>query len=284
MKKVEVRIIRDDKKEFTLDNVVWGIASDGLIGFDTVDVESFNESTQVGSRHTGIKVKDKDRTIKGRLMNPALNEIQRAVAISFFNPLHTFKVYVTYQGRTRWCEGRQIAFECPSKNIYEPIEVTWTILSNMPYMLSTENFGENIGELVPLFSFPYGSPIGAGFGVGAYKFAKEVFVENKGDVDTLFQVSITATGDVTNPKLIKDNKYVRMIDTMKNGDVYLIDFVANPPTIKKNGENYMRKIDKTSALLDMALEVGGSTFGFDADSGSKNMKVEIYRHERYLGL
>lgn len=284
MKKVEVRIIRDDKKEFTLDGVTWGIPSDGLIGFDTVDVDSFNESSQVGSRHTGMKIKDKDRTVKGRILNPALNELQRRYVISFFNPLHTFKVYVTYQGNTRWCEGRQIGFQCPNKNVYEPIEFTWTILSNMPYMMSTENFGENIGELVPLFGFPYGSPMGVGFGMGAYKFAKEVFIENNGDVDTLFQVTITATGDVTNPKLIKGNKYVRLIDTMVGGDAYVIDFVANPPTIKKNGKNFMRKLDKTSALTDMALEVGGSTFGFDADSGSNNMKVEIYRYERYLGL
>lgn len=284
MKKVEVRVIRDDNKEFVFDNTVWGIPSDGLIGFDTVDVESFNENVPVGSRNTGTKVKDKDRTVKARLMNPALNELQRAVVISFFNPLHTFKVYVTYQGRTRWCEGRQIGFKCPNKNVYEPLELTWTILSNMPYMLSIENFGENIGELVPLFGFPYNSIIGVGFAVGSYRFAKEVLIDNNGDVETFFQCAITATGSVENPKLIKDNKYVRIIDTMKKGDVYVIDFVASPPTIKKNGKNFIRNLDKTSSLVDMALDVGGSKFGFDADSGSNNMKVEIYRHERYLGI
>lgn len=286
MKKVEVRVVRDDNKEFVFDNAIWGIPSDGLTGFDTVENEVYTEnfSSGDGSRYTGSMVKDKDRTVKGRLMNPALNEVQRKVVISFFNPKHTFKVYVTYQGVTRWCEGRQIGFKCPNKNVYEPLEITWTILSNMPYMMSVENYGKNIGELIPMFGFPFGSIIGVGVAVGFYKFAKEVFIENTGDVETFFQCSITATGTVENPKLIKDKKYVRIIDTMDAGDVYLIDFVSNPPTVKKNGKNFIRKLDKTSNLIDMALEVGGGIFGFDADNGSNNMKVEIYRHERYLGL
>lgn len=286
MKKVEVKVIRDDKMEFVFDNVIWGIPSDGLTGFDSVDNEVYEENyyNGAGSRITGTRIKSKERTIKARLMNPALNEIQREVVISFFNPEHTFSIYVTYQGRTRWCEGNQIGFSCSTGNVYEPLEITWSILSPMPYMLSTENFGQNIGEIIPMFGFPFRSIIGYGFGSGVFKFAKEVLIDNDGDTKTFFQCSIIATGTVENPKLIKGDKYVRIIDTLQSGDVYTIDFVSKPPKIKKNGVNSIGKIDKTSSLIGMSIEVGGDVFGFDADSGSNNMQVNIYRHKRYNGI
>lgn len=284
MKKVEIKVIRSDKKVFTFDNIIWGITA--MSGFDSVDNEAYTESQASGdgSRYTGMSIKEKDRTIEARLMNASLNEVQRAVVVSFFNPKYTFSVYVTYQGRTRWCEGIQIGFKCPTENVYKPITLTWTILSTMPYMMSTENFGENIGEIVPMFGFPFRSIVGVGFGVGVFKFAKEVEIDNNGDVETFFQCSITATGDVEKPKLIKGDKYVLINDTLHSGDVYLIDFVAVPPTVKKNGVNAIGNVDRTSSLTDMSLEVGGDKFGFDAENGDNNMNVEIYRYERYLGI
>lgn len=286
MKEVKVKIIRDDNKEFIIDNTVWGIPSDGLSGFDGVDndVSTENMASGDGTIKTGSRIGEKDRTIKARLKNRALNEIQRKVVTSFFNPKHSFKVYLTYMGRTRWCEGEQIGYSCPTDNVYKPLELTWTILSTMPYMMSVDNYGENISALIPLFGFPFRSIVDYGFGVGAYRYAKEVVIENNGDVETFFRCLIIATGDVKNPKLIKDDKYVRFIDTMIDGDVYEIDFVSKPPTVKKNGVNAIGNTDRTSSLTQMAIDVGGGKFGFDADDGSTNMKVEIYRYERYLGI
>lgn len=286
MKKVEVRIVRDDQKEFVLDNAVWGIPSDGLEGFDSVDNEIFTENMASGdgSRYTGERVSEKERTVKARLLNASLNETMRYYAISFFNPKHSFKVYITYQGRTRWCEGRQIAFSCPTGNVYKPIEIKWSILSTMPYMMSVEDFGKDIASSLPLFSFPFWSIVGYGFGTGTYRFAKEVEIDNEGDVETFFRCVITATGDVTNPKLLKDNKYVRIKDVLHEGDVYEIDFVKKPPTVKKNGVNAIGNIDRTSSLTKMMMDVGTSKFGFDADNGSNSMSVTLYYNQRYLGV
>lgn len=286
MKKVEIRIIRDDKKEFIIDNTLWAIPSDGLEGFDSIENEVSEENyySGAGTRVTANRIKSKERTITARLMNPSINEIQRAVVVSFFNPEHKFSVYVTYQGRTRWCEGYQIGFSCPTGNVYKSIEITWTLLSNMPYMLSTDNFGQNIGELIPMFCFPFRSIVNYGGGVGVFKFAKEVLIENGGDTKTFFKCMIYATGEVENPKLIKGDKYVRILDTMQENDAYVLDFESTPPTVKKNGVNAIGKLDRTSSLINMAIDVGGDIFGFDADSGSNNMRVEIYRYERYNGI
>lgn len=286
-KEVKVKIIRDDGKEFLIDHTVWGIPSDGLIGFDSVLNTVYTNALAVGdgSNYVGSRVSERDRTIKARLMNPKLNESQRHEVIAFFNPKRKFKVYVTYMGRTRWCEGYQYAFECPNANVYQPLTFTWTILCPMPYMMSTENFGKNINEILPVYTFPFsGAIVGYSFGVGIYQYSKNVAVQNYGDVETYFKCVITARDEVRNPKIIKDQKYVRIIDTLQNGDQYIIDFESVPPTVKKNGENSIGKVDRTSSLTDMTIDVGSGTFSFDADFGSTSMDVEIYRYERYTGI
>ena len=135
-----------------------------------------------------------------------------------------------------------------------------------------------------MFCFPFRSIVNYGGGVGVFKFAKEVLIENGGDTKTFFKCMIYATGEVENPKLIKGDKYVRILDTMQENDAYVLDFESTPPTVKKNGVNAIGKLDRTSSLINMAIDVGGDIFGFDADSGSNNMRVEIYRYERYNGI
>lgn len=285
-KEVSVRIIRDDGKEFLIDHTVWGIPSDGLTGFDSVENTIYTNELAVGdgSRYVGSRVAEKDRTITARLMDARQNEQQRAAVIAFFNPKRSYKVYVTYMGRTRWCQGYQYQFECPTQNVYRPITFTWTILCPMPYMMSVDNFGKNLAEILPLYTFPFQSIVGYGFGVGVFQYSKNVAVQNNGDVETYFRCVITAKGEVRNPKIMKGDKYVRIIDTLEVGDVYEIDFENVPTTIKKNGANAIGKVDRTSSLTDMAIDVGSGTFGFDADFGSTSMAVNIYRYERYTGI
>ena len=70
-----------------------------------------------------------------------------------------------------------------------------------------------------------------------------------------------------NPKIIINDNYVRVLDNMKANDVIIIDFTQNPPTVKKNGVNFIGHCDRTSAFDDMQLPVGSSEISFDADTG-----------------
>lgn len=283
-KEVILRIIRSDTQEFIIDGTVWGITA--LDGFNGVSNTIYSDDNSVGdgSTFSGERVGDKDRTFSARLLNKNLNEIMRKVVISFFNPKYTYKVYVTYQGRQLWCEGRQIGFKCPMSNVYQTIEITWTILSNMPYMLSVDDFGKDLASIVGMSGFPYLSKVGSGKPSGRYNFAQNVLIENDGDVETFFQCVITAKGDVENPKIAKDGKYVRIIDDLVNGDIYIIDFIASPPTVKKNGVNAISNTDRLSNFSNMQLSVGDNTVSFDADNGTANMEVVLYYNKRYLGL
>ena len=67
-------------------------------------------------------------------------------------------------------------------------------------------------------------------------------LDNDGDVDTYCKAVISANGEVTNPKITINDNYVRIIDTMQENDIIIIDFTQNPPTVKKNGINCCLKL------------------------------------------
>ena len=152
---VKVRIVREDGQEFILDNTLWMIPSDGLDGWDYVtntisyEDKAFGDGGILSSERVGIQ----DRTIKAYMNNKNLLSIIRDSCISFFGVKHTFKVYLTYQGRTRWCEGNLYKFSLPNKNIYKKLELQFTIRCMQPYLLSEDEFGQDIAQINLLVRF-----------------------------------------------------------------------------------------------------------------------------------
>ena len=96
-----------------------------------------------------------------------------------------------------------------------------------------------------------------------------------------FTIVIEARGEVENPKVIQNDAYIRLLDKLASGDKVEIDLVEN--TIKKNGENCIRLVDRTSSFSGMVLGVGNNTISFGADNGDRNMNVVVYYNLRYLG-
>lgn len=289
-KTVNIRIVRSDGKEFNIDGSDWRIPSNGLDGFGSYENDITTVDNAVGDG--GIIASDrqgpKDRTIKVVSRNPAMNEILRRIALSFFNAKFDYKLYITYMGSTRWCEGRIYKFDLPSGNIHRTMTMTITFLCPNPYLKSYDNFGKNVASVVGMCAFPYlcsiteGTP--QGITGGRFNFAQIIVLENDGDVETFCEAVFTAKGEVVNPKLTVNGNYVRVIDTMQEGDVIIIDFTKNPPTVKKNGVNYVGHCDRTSAFDEMALVVGDSEISFDADTGSNLLDVSIYYNKLYNAI
>lgn len=123
-----------------------------------------------------------------------------------------------------------------------------------------------------------------GFIAGAYSFSNVVDFVNDGDVETYLRVVIIANGAVTNPSIIKDDKYVKILDTLKQDDVVEIDFTQRPPSVTKNGENIINLSDRKSSFTGMQLDVGINQISYGADDGENNMSVSIYFEKRYLGI
>lgn len=286
-KKVSVRIVRSDRKEFNIDGTDWKIISEGLEGWGMFenDITTIDNAVGDGGIIASDRIAQKDRTIVAKSSNRHINDILRKAALSFFNGKFDYSIYLTYMGTTRWCEGRICKFDLPTGNVNRAMTLSVTFLCPNPFLKSFDNFGRNIAAITGMCGFPYlcsktdGTP--KGVTGGRFNFAQIIVLENDGDVDTYCKAVFTARGEVVNPKLTVNGSYVRLLDTMQAGDAIVIDFTKNPPTVDKNGANYIGHCDRTSAFDEMALVVGDSEISFDADTGSNLLDVSIYYNKLY---
>lgn len=285
-KEVKVRFVRSDNREWCIDGTNWGILSNGLEGFGAFDndISIVDNAIGDGGIVTSYRVAQKDRTITAISKNVNLTEILRDECTAFFNPKMTYKVYLTYLGRTRWAEGRIEKFNLSTQNVYRRMKLTITILFADPYLKSFEDFGKDIASVSAGAGFPYLCRQNVGAPTGIFNFSQVVNLSNDGDVEAYCKVVMTATGEVENPKIIINNHYVRVIDTMVADDVIIMDFAANPPTVRKNGVNCIGKCDRTSEFDEMGLVIGDSTLSYTADNGSNNLSVSIYYNKLYAAM
>lgn len=294
---VIVEIIRSDGQEFVLGDGDWRIPNDGLENWANLN---YNVSTAElpaydGSVVTSKRVATTDRSISAVVGSSTRNAELRKKAIEFFNPKYTYDVYLTYQGRTRHCKGEQIGFKCSEGNMYEKVKISWTILCPNPFLLSVDDFGEDIAESLPMMlGFPYmsflppseGSISGfnRGFIASRKHFSQVVEIKNDGDVPTRMRIVIKAQGEVKNPMVKIDEHFIRALKTMQEGDVLDINLQAMPPKVTYNGENALNILDRKSNVMAMKLDVGETYVEYDADDGYGNMMVSLYFNKQYLGI
>lgn len=281
-----VKFVRDDLKTFSLggshkDTAAWGITKIDGTGNIENEITTEKFALRDGAEITSERIPQRSIDITARVKNRDSNEIERQKAMSFFNPKHSFIIYITKGDVTRWIVAKIQKFKCPEAGARKMVEMSLALICPDPFFYSKDNYGKNIASVTPGFGFPYISPSGRGFNVGVYNFAKQVEIENTGDVETYATIYIEATGEVENPKIIQNGAYIRLIDNLVNGDVIEIDLVGN--TIKKNGLNCIGKIDRKSSFTDMAILPGDNTVAFSADNGDSNMNVVLYYNLKYLG-
>lgn len=284
-KLVSIKIVRDDNKSFVIgNNEEWRFTKKkGMDGFGsfTSKINYIDNATTDGGMITSTRMSDADRTIQFAYIKPALNDIARRRVTAFFNSKSTYRVYVTYLGRTRWAEGK--IKKCVVGTETTPdklLKVSVTFLFPNPYWKSYDNFGKDIAEVQPMIGFPFMVRPNQLTG-GKYNFAKMVILGNDGDVETFCRAVFEANGNVLNPQLIINGEYVRLIDELVKGDVIEMDFTATPPTVKKNGVNFIGHCDRTSAFDAMVLGIGDTKVQFDADNGSDLLVVNIYYNKLY---
>lgn len=281
-KEVSVRIVRSDQQEFLIDGTDWKLLEGGLDGFGLFenDVRTVDHGNSDGGLITSKRLSVKDRTITARSRSVHMGEILRRTACSFFRPGESYRVYVTYMGETRWCEGVIHKFSLPAENVNKTMTLSVTFLSSDPYLKSEDDFGKNIAEVVGMCAFPFlcGTQ---GVTAGRRLFAEMVCVDNDGDVDAYCKAVFKASGDVLNPQIMINGRSVRVLDQMIADDVIIMDFTQKPPRITKNGKNCVGKCDRSSDFDKMNLVVGTSEIAFDADSGSNMLDVTIYYNKLY---
>ena len=284
---VLIRIVRSDGKSFILGTGAWRILSDGLKGIDFPNFSVYSDKNGVGDGAllSGKRIDDRDVQITCKSVDPSANQPIREATMAFFNPKFTFKLFITYQGVTKWIEGELQGFSCPSENIHRPMTLTVKFYCKDPMLKSVDDFGKDIASISAGFGFPYIESVTEKVipcYAGIFNFNHEVVINNDGDAMTYPRVTINFSGHVVNPKIYKDNYYVRILGSFYEGDVVVIDF--ENCTIRKNGVNWIQHIDRSSTFTEMGLDIGDSKIGFQADDGDGNMAVFVYYNKLFLGL
>ena len=283
----QIRFVRDDGLEFLMDGSFRGPAPWGILsfsGFGNIESEITTEKYASGDgvEVTGEYIPQRPLDIKADVKDTKNNAEERVNALGFFNPKHRFTVYPTQDGVTRWIAARLQKCKCDPPTRGECATLELAMICPDPYFNDMDSYGKDIAAKAGGMVFPFRSPVGVGFNTGYFLHSKTTQIINNGHVNTDLIIDITAVGEVVNPKIIKDNAYVRMKMTLTDGDVLRIDLQKGRITL--NGENCIGRIDRTSSFQDMKIEPGTSVISFDADGGDTNMSIVLYYTPKYLGV
>lgn len=293
-----MRIVRSDGAVFELgDGTQWVLSMNGMKDWIALDYD-VNTSPNVltdGSSFISSRVKEKDRTLEAVFWGQD-RFAARDKAISFFNSRFTFEAHLSYFGRTRWCEGRQIAFDCKISTESTPTSIKWTLLCLTPFLQSEDRNDFSFNDALPMFGFPFvshverdsmdGEFLPIGFMASKLIYDGKNTVYNNGDVETFYKIEIQAFGKLENPTVTKDGKHIKLLTNLKAGDVVEIDFETMPTKITINGKNSVNLTSRDSSFTGMVMKTGVNVFSFDVDNKENRglAQVRIIFTKKYLGV
>lgn len=212
---------------------------------------------------------------------PEESERMRSVLISFLNPKDDCLLTVCRGGKTRTirCSVEEAEFIQPT--LYDMLRVRLRLFCAYPYFSDPDDTGVSGTKTLPLFAFPFVSYTGAGAAAGLVSVTNEIVVNNRGDTDAGFTASLSASGRVKNPYLSLCGSVIRIIDTMKEGDVFTVRTVPGDKFIQKNGVPCFC-FDRTSVFF--TLPRGKSTVCYGSEEGEEALSVTVVFNNSYLGI
>lgn len=279
---VAARFVRSDGAELLADGSSWLLTS--IDGADAPGYDLFTQDNGAGdgATVTGKRVKSRDMQLEATALSVRRGPELRAQALAFFNPKKTYRVYLTYMGRTRWLAAELSAFKAPNGHVNLPQTFSAYFLAVEPCWQSVDDFGQDIAAITPRWGFPYMDHPALGVLVDLANFAREVVFDYDGDLPAYPVITITADGVATNPKIVNGSAYVRLLDGMAAGDMVTIS--TSPPRITKNGINVLNKVDRTSNFAGLAMQPGRNVFSYGADYGDNSLHVVLRYTKQYLGV
>lgn len=281
-KTVTARFVRSDGAQLAADGTAWLLTQ--INGADAPAYELFTEDLAVGNGGmlTGKRVKVRDLQLDAAALSVQENPQRRATVVTFFNPGYTYRVYLTYMGRTRWLQAELAAFKAPNGRVCVPQTFSVYFLATDPFWCSVDDFGQDIAAITPRWGFPHMDHPVYGMLADLSNFSRSVSFLYEGDVPAWPVVTITAEGRVDNPKIVNGSAYVRLLDGLQAGDTVVIS--TKPPRITKNGANILNKVDRTSNFTGLAMQPGANVFRYEAEYGDNNLHVVIRYNKQYLGV
>lgn len=292
------RFVRSDGEEFNFGRGGWMILKDG---FEDAANLAYTVSTSKniltdGSSLVAKRAEETDRTITAEYRGDSPDRA-RSEAIAFFNFRFSFELHVTYRGNSRWCLGELKGFKADSGSPFDDPRITVTLLCLDPFWRSESHNDFAFGDSTPMLGWPYVShvrmvgpkgeryPVGNPVSILIYD-GKNTLI-NTGDVEAPYTIQVRAGGELINPTITKDGKFIKVLVTMQSGDVLLIDYESRrTPQVTLNGKNVIQQCSRDSSFTGMMIQPGTNVFTFTIDNTINRLlsDVRILYYKRYTGV
>ena len=238
----------------------------------SVDIGTSQGFSQVGETVESMTVGGRTITVHGTIFGNV--QSRKKMMRKVFAPFVWGKL--TFEGKhyIRVCVKDSPSFS----PIRDDGRFTMLLYAPFPFFYSVDDAHYNIGEILPMFSFPvnYSAP----HKFGARGTEKYTNVYNDGDVAVPFNVHMETFGTSTNPLIVNldTQEYLKLNGTLTAGDVANIYRDSNNilrAELSTDGElvDILSWVDDGSTLFQ--LNPGDNIIAFDDDGGGSSLTVKF---------
>ncbi|MBR5252276.1 MAG: phage tail family protein [Clostridia bacterium] len=256
----------------------------GLRGFDSTgfDVKITPYASLNGGYPSVRRFGERELSITAEIDSVAGEEEKRRI-VSMLDPTSEGVLDVSLFG-----VHRRISVIPCGKPVFErpvsggPIVMTLYFVSPAVFFSDSSKKRADFYCAVPLLSFPMNFTTESGITTGLYGKTDHEELNNSGDTDCGFVVTIVAHGgNVENPSISLGDKQVRCPVTLYDGDVLVIDTRRGMKNITLNGERCF-KFTRDSVFF--TLPRGESTVSIRADLGGEYIDASLEYTPMYYGV
>lgn len=267
---------------------------DGLVASEYV-IHTKESALLDGCLITGKQIKERTIKIIFTIDDYNLTAELRDKILRFFNPKISLNLKIKYWHKQAFidCEVESLS-EYEYENFNDLLSFEITLKCANPFFKSIDNFGKDIAESKPMFSYPLvyskkGTRRHEINKIFSYKtFNDTVRLKNDGDVEIGLTIELIASGNVVKPKIINklNNEFIELNFTMQRNDKIIISTISGNKKIllHRNNQitNISNNINKLSTYFQLKLDE--NVIGYTAESGKNNLAVIISFNKAYLGI
>jgi hypothetical protein len=159
----------------------------------------------------------------------------------------------------------------------------FSLLAAYPYWCKDDSAAVTLSGIQKLFKFPWN--ISRPYRFGQLFEAKFINVENRGQVPVPFTATLSASGDVENPKITNaaTGKFLLINKTIVSGERLIVEITHDRTTVTSSVDGDCRGALSLKSTL-FQLEVGNNVLKPEATSGLANLQVDIDFATEIVGI